>query len=407
VSDWDMLQEMIKRSREGQPNNKLSTWDYKTNSYICGIDLERAEARAKARLIKSKIAPSTNYDPNNPNSENVDLDDLDDKGSPTHSNDHSHSDASDNDDLLDPADVLPDAKRRKNTVNGANNRIIEVSRWVPVPVAVAEKMPEPKYLADRRPGMESLYKGTYRLTNGYGTLGPADAIISNNTTGYDLGDGTGLGTAVTGAGSGTLGGNQFDGGAAAGGGASTPMRKNIPPRRKKKGGPGRRPKNWKPPVDPNAPVAPAAVMEASTTNADGIHGGEGNGAVKDAMTTENTGEDGLPRDSEPGNEGANDAEGDGDGTDSEGEGSEEGEIADPVAVEEPVVPVDLPNATEQELPTVPAPAEAVETSAVEEVRPTEIQIEEVKQETQPVVESQEVDILGSLEAALDKEAEET
>ncbi|OAL18637.1 hypothetical protein AYO20_11730 [Fonsecaea nubica] len=90
--------------------------------------------------------------------------------------------------FMDVEGPASDPKRRKAT-SGSNERYLEVNRWVQVPAAVAERMPEPKYLAGRRRGMESLYKGAYKAANGFGSL--ADIVapaMSNGTTGYDLSD---------------------------------------------------------------------------------------------------------------------------------------------------------------------------------------------------------------------------
>ncbi|KAK6380801.1 hypothetical protein LTS17_005002 [Exophiala oligosperma] len=149
------------------------------------------------------------------------------------------------DDLLD-ADGLPEKRRR--TGAATEGRFFEIKKWVPIPAAVAEKMSEPKYLADRRPGMPSLYGNTsvYKATNGYGTLGPMPAAGYSNGPGYDLGDGAGLGNAT-----GVLSGS---------GQPATPTpRRNMPPIRKskkRKGGPGRRKAV---PID--APVEESAVTE--------------------------------------------------------------------------------------------------------------------------------------------------
>ncbi|OAG34374.1 hypothetical protein AYO21_11460 [Fonsecaea monophora] len=88
-----------------------------------------------------------------------------------------------NDDLMDVRGRASDPKRRK-AISGSNGRYFQVKKWVQLPVAVAERMPQPKYLADRRPGMNSLYQDAYKATNGFGTL--ADIVTSatrNGTTG--------------------------------------------------------------------------------------------------------------------------------------------------------------------------------------------------------------------------------
>ncbi|KIX92212.1 uncharacterized protein Z520_12093 [Fonsecaea multimorphosa CBS 102226] len=304
-SFWPQLspvnQELVRRARAPNPNAKLSIWDRKTSSWIPGIELERREAARKAQLNKAKHSSAANVDAMN-------VDDEEDK------NDE------DNDDLMDVEGLAPDAKRRKAT-SGSNERVFEVKRWERVPVAVAEKMPEPKYLADRRPGMESLYKGAYKATNGFGTIGDAvAAAMSGGATGFDLGDGAGLGNAsailAPGSGSGVHN-PQADG-------TSTPVRKNMPPRRKKKklGGPGRKPKN------PNPEPAAAAAISAAATEDTAAASTVGDVTMRNTPETAVEGADnanGTP--AIQGDALMQDADGEGSGSESEGEGSEEGEIS--------------------------------------------------------------------------------
>ncbi|OAG37260.1 hypothetical protein AYO21_08559 [Fonsecaea monophora] len=297
-------QELLRRSREGNKTAKTSVWDRKTDSWIPGIEIERREAARIAQMNNARHTSATNADAMN-------VDEEEDK------NDE------DNDDLMDVEGLASDPKRRKAT-SGSNERYFEVKKWVQVPAAVAERMPEPKYLADRRPGMESLYKGAYKATNGFGTL--ADIVasaMSNGTTGYDLSDINPASVLAPGSGSGALN-TQADG-------TSTPVRKNMPPRRKKKklGGPGRKPKN------PN----PAPAADASAAASAGLE----NAAADDAAATSTVGGDVTMRNTpETGVEGGDNAEGtpaiqgeaimqdadvEGSESESEDEGSEEGEIA--------------------------------------------------------------------------------
>jgi hypothetical protein len=384
----------------GNVSAKLSIWDPKTNSYIPGIELERREAARKAALNKPKHPSATNPDETQP------LEDDDDKQD------------DDPDDLLD-AEGLPE-KRRK-TASGSSERVIEFKKWVQVPLAVAEKMPEPKYLADRRPGMESLYKGAYKATNGFGTLGDMVAsAMSGGTTGYDLGDATGV--LGSGSGSGTLNGGA-DGANADG--TATPARKNIPPRRKKKGGPGRRPKNWKPPTDPNAPPATEATM--AENGADATNGDGRDTTMEDTPAASgeriDTNNQGPAVQSEANNQdGEGDGEGDGSGSDSEGEGSEEGEIAPANApvqedlagnvVPEPVMETAV--AEPERAPEKEEEKQSVEGVVVADVEMPEAVIEkETVKETEKEAEkkedaaSMELDVLGALEAAVDREAGES
>jgi hypothetical protein len=319
-------QELIRAARRTNPNPKISIWDPKTESYICGIDMERREAARKGALNKPKSDATAPADPAEEDDDKVADDEAEDP--------------------LD-ADGLPE-KRRKTNTTGASNNYFEVRKWVPVPAAVAETMPERKYLADRRPGMPSLYKGAYKATNGFGTLGDmVAAAISGGATDYDFGgDLNGLSNAQSLLAPGSGSANWNGGSGALTDGATTPVRKNIPPRRKKKGGPGRKPKNWKP---ENTLSTTEATTEAATTD--------------DAMTTENTagatatGEaDTLMTDTttapgenitdannrEPAEQGETnihdqDGEGDGSESESEREGSEEGEIGGPpLPANEPV-----------------------------------------------------------------------
>ncbi|KAJ9607923.1 hypothetical protein H2200_008002 [Cladophialophora chaetospira] len=383
-------QELLRRSRLGNVDAKLSIWDPKTNSYIAGIELERRELARKAALNNPKLSSS-----------NLNL--ADENTHPLDDDDDKQDDEAD--DLLD-ADGLPE-KRRKTT-SGSNERIIEVKKWVQVPLAVAEKMPEPKYLADRRPGMESLYKGAYKATNGFGTLGDmVSAAMSGGNTGYDLGEAPGTlagGTGSANANSG-LGQSQLDGG-------STPVRKNIPPRRKKKGGPGRRPKNWKPPTDPNTAPTTENTTTENTTGATTGDGGDTTmkdtpAASGERIDTTNTG----PAVQSEANNQDEEGEGEGEGSsESEGEGSEEGEIApandvpetetqaEPVV--EPVVdePERAPETQEEVMEVVEEVVTSVDAAPVEEAAV------ETKED---VASNVEMDVLGALEAALDKEAGES
>ncbi|OCT51642.1 hypothetical protein CLCR_08211 [Cladophialophora carrionii] len=402
-------QELLRRARMGNVNAKLSVWDPKTNSYIPGIELERREAARKMALNKPKHTSIINPDETHP------LEDDDDKPD------------DDADDLLD-AEGLPE-KRRK-TASGSAERVIEVKKWVQVPLAVAEKMPEPKYLADRRPGMESLYKGAYKATNGFGTLGDMGAAATSGaTTGYDLGDPTSA--LAGGSGSGPLNGGA-DG--ANVDGTATPARKNIPPRRKKKGGPGRRPKNWKPPTDPNAP--PSNENTTADTAGDGRDTvvddmpaatgepidptGEGPAVQREANSQDGEGE------GEGDGEGDGDGDGDGSGSESEGEGSEEGEIAPanapvqenlagnvvpaPAPVVETVVEtaaavvVEPEHAPEKEEEEEEEEKQGAEDVVVADVETHEVATEKDAEKTEDVATGLEVDVLGALEAAVDKEA---
>ncbi|EXJ71648.1 uncharacterized protein A1O5_05456 [Cladophialophora psammophila CBS 110553] len=418
----------------GNTNAKQSVWDPKTESYIPGIELERREAVRKAQQNKPKHTHTSNVDA-------INVDDEEDKNE------------EDNDDLMDVEGLGPDPKRRKAT-HGSNERVFEIKKWVQIPAAVAEKMPEPKYLADRRPGMESLYKGAYKATNGFGTLGDMTAgdmvvaVMTGRTTGYDLGDGGGLGNAAgilaPGSGPGTL--------TAQPDGTATPVRKNMPPRRKKKkiGGPGRKPKN------PNPEPTAAATASAATTSV------SENAAAEDTAAASTVEGDVTMRNTpETAGEGAENADGttpvliqgeantqasaEGSGSESDGEGSEEGEIASVVVAAPATAPAD---AAAQEVTT----SNPVQDAATAEVGGTPEEEKDKKEEEEAVVpaiaasgvtpsavnpdleneddvdtdanavlpsgpvveqeankkehEGEEMDVLGALEAAVDKEAGE-
>ncbi|EXJ77472.1 hypothetical protein A1O3_09698 [Capronia epimyces CBS 606.96] len=248
----------------GNTNVTPSEWDRKTNSWIPGSEVEARNARLKSKHLLT-VPDSPNSHEENDNEE-------------------------DNDDLFD-ADGLPTKRRKTNT--GVPERVIEIKKWAPIDSALAEKLPEPKYLADRRPGMESLYGGAYKATNGFGTLGINPAAVSG-AVGYDLGDGSGLGSA-----SGVLGSTKPAP-------ESTPVRRNMPPKRKKKklGGPGRRKAN----PTPAGGTAPAVALE-DVTMTDTPTGDNIQPATKDGQEDKHPAGD--PEDS---------------GSESEGEGSEEGEI---------------------------------------------------------------------------------
>ncbi|KIW31750.1 uncharacterized protein PV07_03348 [Cladophialophora immunda] len=306
IPQWN--QGMLGITRMGNTNAKLSIWDHKTQEWIPGIELERREAARKAQLEKAKHSSATNVDASN-------VDDEEDK------NDE------DNDDLMDVEGLAPDPKRRKAT-SGSNQRTFEIKKWVQVPAALAEKIPEPKYLADRRPGMPSLYKGAYRPNSAVETYGDiVAAAMSGGATGYDLSAVGGLEAArallVPGSGSAALN-TQPDG-------SSTPVRKNMPPRRKKKklGGPGRKPKNPNPESATATSAAGNAALEnvaaedtaaASTVEGDVTMRNTPETAIEGADNT-----DGTPAIQSEANVQGADAEGS--GLESEGEGSEEGEIA--------------------------------------------------------------------------------
>ncbi|KIV78912.1 hypothetical protein, variant [Exophiala sideris] len=221
-------QQMIRKARMVNTNPRDLVFDDKLEMWVDAKDV--GSGRVKPKNVASNNAESPE------------------------SNEEADNDDNEDDDLID-ADGLPQKRRKTNA--GLQERIFEIKKWTQVPISVAEKMPEPKYLADRRPGMPSLYGGAYKATNGFGALGPNPGMGAG-AVGFDLGDGSGLGNAT-----GVMGGAQ---------GEATPVRKNMPPRRKKKklGGPGRRKANPVPTEDATAATTPAdaVVNETQTPAAD-------------------------------------------------------------------------------------------------------------------------------------------
>ncbi|KAK5222072.1 hypothetical protein LTR72_006329 [Exophiala xenobiotica] len=211
----ELNQKLVRKARMANPNFTPPIWDYKKEEWVRPNE---AEGRGKDPAEEAE------------NHDGVD------------------------EDLLEADEML---EKRRKTGASTEGRFFEIKKWVPIPQAVAEKMPEPKYLADRRPGMQSLYGGAYKATNGYGTLGPMPAAGAGST-GYDLGDGAGLGNAsgLTSA------------------APATPVRRNMPPIRKskkRKGGPGRRKAV---PVDLAAEGSTVAETETPTAGPES-DGGEG------------------------------------------------------------------------------------------------------------------------------------
>ena len=352
-------QELLRRARQGDLDAKPSVWDKQKQEWV------RAD-KAKSRGLGGDVLKSRHL-------MNVDLDQEADEGD----DDDAEDDSADEDVGMTGTakNGNPAVGKKRKLATGLEERTIEVKKWVQVPLDKADKMAEPKYLADRRPGMGSLYTPTYlKSVTAYGA--GADGAGAQSST-FDLGDGGGLGNA--------LGGN-----AAAAGGEATPVRKNMPPKRKKKklGGPGRRKAVPVEAVVATGEAAPGEVKEGDTT-------------VKTANEVE-----GEVKKEGEGEEGGDDGE-EGSGDESEGEGSEEGEVneeiaaADPSAVDPVAAPVPAP---------VPAPIPEV---AVEEVKDavegkmeesaaaaiTQAAVEEVKE----VEKEEPLDLLGSVEAAMEEE----
>ena len=119
------------------------------------------------------------------------------------------------------------------------DRAFTVRKWTLVPAAEADKRLEPKYLADRRPGLKNIYgfgqaQNTATGSGDIATAGTALGAVVNATgqeissTGLELGSTGGIGMGIS----------------ASVPMAETPRRRGPPPppKRKKKGGLGRRKK---------------------------------------------------------------------------------------------------------------------------------------------------------------------
>ena len=188
------------------------------------------------------------------------------------------------------------------------DRTFTVRKWALVPAAEADKRPEPKYLADRRPGLKNVYGygQTVNATVGNGngaTAGTTLGAVANaageeiSSTGLEL-------SSVSGIGMGTSAIAPI---------AEPPRRRGPPPppKRKKKGGVGRRKKVM---VDQTTGEQQGQSITGTDGTADGASANSGMAAVK--------AEDGEDREA-----GAKDGEeDDGSGSDDGDEGSEEGEI---------------------------------------------------------------------------------
>lgn len=161
-----------------------------------------------------------------------------------------------------------------------SKRAISLKRWAPLPQPLADKRPDPKYLADRRPGLAPLY----------GHLAPAQNAGAVEAATAATG---GVGADIPVAGVDMPMPMPVDSGVGPAGGAGiapvveTPKRRPPPPppKRKKKGGPGRSRKKVEIEV-PNA--AGAVTVEGQGQQAIGVATG-----VQDAASI-TAGQPGLP-----------------------------------------------------------------------------------------------------------------
>jgi hypothetical protein len=206
-------------------------------------------------------------------------------------------------DMLDEDPEADITAQPKPTLD--EDRAFTVRKWTLVPAAEADKRPEPKYLADRRPGLKNLY-GFGQAQNT--TTGNGDSA----TTGTALGavvDAAGKEISSTGLELGSAGGIGM-GTSASAPVAEMPRRRGPPPppKRKKKGGLGRRKKAS---VDrtPGEQQGQGATGTDGTANGARASSGVVGVKVEDADAGAKDGEDE-----------------EGSGSDDGDEGSEEGEI---------------------------------------------------------------------------------
>jgi hypothetical protein len=343
-------QELIRRARRGNRDAKHSVWDRKSGEWV---KYEKAKSMGLVGSVM-KSRHLMNVDAGEGDGEDEDEGDEEDED----------EERDGDEDMLDGGVVSAVPKKRKVAIPG-EDRIFEVRRWVAVPADKADKIPEPKYLADRRPGMSSLYMNAEVLkqASGYGAPVTVPAY-----SGIDLGDGSGLGSAI---------------GAGQAPGEPTPVRRNMPPKRKKKklGGPGRR------------KAVPVEVQQ----NATNIENKEGDGEQRPTQ------DDDVKKEGE----GQDEADGDeGSGDDSEGEGSEEGEVAEEVpGLEQAAVPQpDLGEAMEG-VTTVPPEVVPADTQEEPKEPAQDIVPDAAPQAAEPEQQAGETDLLGGLEAALEKQEE--
>ena len=217
-----------------------------------------------------------------------------------------------NDDDLDAAKPTAD-----------EDRTFLIRRWAPVPTAIADRKPEPKFLADRRPGLPPLYGQGANMTVAFNAQqhGAATTQTNGEMAGLDLGDGSGLGSAITSS------------------APPEPQRKRPPPpppKRKKKGPFGRRKK-----VHTEAPTSAPAVSAPMALDG-------GFEAVMAAQAPKL--EDGQ---AEPAQDGEHKDDEDDEGTGSD-EGTEEGEIDEGDDTAAKLEEAEL-EVQKQILPTAPEP----------------------------------------------------
>jgi hypothetical protein len=275
-------------------------------------------------------------------------------------------------DMLDEDPEADITAQPKPTLD--EDRTFTVRKWTLVPAAEADKRPEPKYLADRRPGLKNIY--------GFGQA-------QNTTTGN--GDsattGTALGAVVDAAGK-EISSTGLELGSAGGFGMGTsasapvtemPRRRGPPPppKRKKKGGLGRRKKA-------SVDRTPGEQQGQGATGTDGTANGAGasSGMVRVKV------EDGAKYGEDE----------EGSGSDDGDEGSEEGEIDEGEIMD--VEPTNTTTAHEHKVDAVvPDPSTAagknqVDAPTVDVVEAVTLPAAEVRQveEAMPLVASEMKDV---------------
>lgn len=274
-------QELLRRARMGEREVRQSVWDKKGGEWVKAEEARRRGLGGEGLKSRYLMNVDANGDEEGDEEDEDEVSDVEGDGM---------------DGAQGGGAILP--KKRKVPPTGMDERIFEVKKWVQLPFDKADKMVEPKYLADRRPGMENLYtKRMLAHAQGYGQNILGASEVGGGGMAFDLGDGSGLGTA--------MGGAQTP--AAEQG---TPVRRNHPPKRKKKGGPGRKKKE---------------VVEAerrAREEAERIARGE---APTESAEVKEEPKEGVPPEGEKKDEAEGEGE-EGSGDESEGEGSEEGEV---------------------------------------------------------------------------------
>lgn len=301
-------QELLRRARAGERESKPSIWDRKAHEWVRYDEARKRGITGESGMRKSRYLMNVSNEDGEEHGADND-DDASDDGSDDDDNDDAA--AANGDATTGPAGpAAPKSKKRKQPSSQLlQDRTFDVKKWTQIPFDKADKMPEPKYLADRRPGMANYYnasaQGAWAHAQGYGIVVGGEGGAAGGPA-YDLGDGAGLGNA--------MGGQQQPGN-------ETPVRKNMPPRpRKKKGGPGRKKKEV---VEAERRAAEEAKRKAEAAERGEIlpEGMAGDGEGKEGVS-------GTTMDGEAGGETPLSKKdgGDGSGDDSEGDGSEEGEV---------------------------------------------------------------------------------